>query len=59
MSFLLYINIRDTVEMAMILSKNYNNLQEIVSFAVMYDEEHIWTEIWIEVTCWEGGGMYI
>ena len=43
LSLLLYINIRDTVEMEMILSKNYNNLQMIVSFDVMYDEENIST----------------
>jgi hypothetical protein len=42
LSLLLYINnIHDTVEMEMILSKNYNSLQMIVSFAVIYDEENI------------------
>jgi hypothetical protein len=42
LSLLLYINIiHETVEMEMILSKNYNSLKMIVSFAVMYDEENI------------------
>ena len=43
--------------MEMILSKNYNNLQMIVSFAVMYDEENIWSEISIKLTFWKGGEM--
>ena len=37
--FYLYINICDTVEM--ILIKNYNTMQAIVSFGMMYDEENI------------------
>ena len=52
----------DTVdlELEMILVKNdYNNLQMIVSFDVIYEKENISMETWIKVTCWEGEGIYI